>query len=114
MRRHPRLVDFSVPSAYTLCRSKGASMTDLWERYRRPIPVLQWLVVIVLSAHALVSSHSSLTTGQTQAFVLALVGGNLLLLYGLPRIIPWTAVLAVLVVVDSLLVPVTLYATGIN
>src|SRR5437879_941217 len=89
-------------------------MADLWERYRKPIPVLQWLVVIVLSAHALVSSHSSLTTGQTQAFVLALVGGNLLLLYGLPRIIPWTGVLAILVVFDSLLVPVTLYATGIS
>jgi len=26
-------------------------MTDLWENYRKPIPVLQWLVVIVLAAH---------------------------------------------------------------
>ncbi len=59
-------------------------MTDLWEKYRKPIPVLQWLVVIVLSAHVLASGHSSLTAGQAQAFVMALVGGNLLLLYGLP------------------------------
>ena len=89
-------------------------MTDWLENYRKPIPVLQWLVVIVLSAHALVSGNSSLTTGQTEEFVLALVGGNLLLLYGLPRIIPWAAVSTILVVIDSLLVPVTLYATGIS
>jgi len=89
-------------------------MTDLWEKYRKPIPVLQWLVVIVLSAHVLASGHSSLTAGQAQAFVMALVGGNLLLLYGLPRILPWGAVLTILVVIDSLLVPVTLYATGVS
>ena len=89
-------------------------MTDLWENYRKPIPVLQWLVVIVLAAHVLASSHSTLTTGQAEAFALVLVGGNLLLLYGLPRILPWPAVLTSLVVIDSLLVPVTLYATGIS
>ena len=42
-------------------------MTDLWENYRKPIPVLQWLVVIVLAAHVLASSHSTLTTGQAEA-----------------------------------------------
>ena len=89
-------------------------MTDWLENYRKPIPVLQWLVVIVLAAHVLASSHSTLTTGQAEAFALALVGGNLLLLNGLPRIIPWAGVLTSLVVIDSLLVPVTLYATGIS
>ncbi len=89
-------------------------MTDLWDKYRKPVPVLQWLVVIVLSAHVLVSGPSSLTTGQAQAFVLALVAGNLLLLYGLPRILPWAAVLTILVVIDSLLIPVILYATGVS
>jgi class 3 adenylate cyclase len=89
-------------------------MTDLWENYRKPIPVLQWLVVIVLAAHVLASSHATLTTGQAEAFALALVGGNLLLLYGLPRILPWAAVLTILVLIDSLLVPVTLYATGVS
>jgi class 3 adenylate cyclase len=89
-------------------------MTNVWDKYRKPVPVLQWLVVIVLSAHVLVSGPSSLTSGQAQATVLALVGGNLLLLHGLPRIIPWSAFLAILVVIDSLLVPVILYATGIG
>jgi class 3 adenylate cyclase len=89
-------------------------MIHLWDKSHKPIPVLQWLVVIVLSAHVLVSGRSSLTIGQVEAFVLALVGGNLLLLYGLPRILPWAAVLIILVVIDSLLVPVTLYTTGIS
>src|SRR5881628_84927 len=89
-------------------------MADFWDKYGRPIPLLQWLVVIVLSAHVLVSSGSSLTPGQAQAFVLALVGGNLALLYGLPRIISWGAISTILVIVDSLLVPTALYVTGIN
>src|SRR5712692_6275845 len=89
-------------------------MADFWDRYGKPIPILQWLVVIVLSAHVLVSSGSSLTPGQAEAFVLALVGGNLALLYGLPRIISWGAISTILVIVDSLLVPAALYVTGIN
>src|SRR5437660_2128886 len=89
-------------------------MADFWDKYGRPIPLLQWLVVIVLSAHVLVSSGSSLTPGQAEVFVLALVGGNLALLYGLPRIISWGAISTLLVIVGSLLVPTALYVTGIN
>src|SRR5437867_13406758 len=58
--------------------------------------------------------HSTLSTCQARAFALVLVAGNLLLLYGLPRMLPWPAVLTSLVVIDSLLVPVTLYATWIS
>ena len=89
-------------------------MADFWDKYGKPIPILQWLVVIVLSAQVLVSSGSSLTPGQAEAFVLALVGGNLALLFGLPRIISWGAISTILVIVDSLLVPTALYVTGIN
>src|SRR3989475_11573784 len=89
-------------------------MADFWDRYGKPIPILQWLVVIVLSAHVLVSSGSSLTPGQAEAFVLALVGGNLALLFGLPRIISWGAISAILVIVDSLLVPTALFLIGVN
>src|SRR3989442_7700620 len=89
-------------------------MVDFWDRYGKPIPILQWLVVIVLSAHVLVSSGSSLTPRQAEAFVLALVGGNLALLYGLPRIISWGAISTILVIVDFLLVPAALYVTAIH
>src|SRR5437660_3640383 len=89
-------------------------MTDFWDRYGKPIPILQWLVVIVLSAHVLVSSGSSLTPGQAEAFVLALVGCNLALLFGLSRIISCGVISTILVIIDSLLVPTALYVTGIN
>ncbi len=42
-------------------------MTDFWDRYGKPIPILQWLVVIVLSAHVLVSPEAALTTSEMQA-----------------------------------------------
>src|SRR6266581_4764321 len=84
-------------------------MADFWDRYGKPIPILQWLVVIVLSAHVLVSPEAALTTSEMQAFVLALVAGNLALLYGLPRLISWPATSTILVVVDSMLVPAALY-----
>src|SRR5437899_12204240 len=89
-------------------------MADFWDKYGKPIPILQWLVVIVLSAQVLVSSGSSLTPGQAEAFGLALVGGNLDLLSGLPRIISWRVMSTIRVIVDSLLVRTALYVTGIN
>lgn len=87
-------------------------MAYSWDKQVRPIPSLQWLVVIVLAIHVLVSSPGPLGTGPTALYVLFLVAGNLAMLYWLPRVVPLTALTTVLVLIDTLLVPVTLYATG--
>lgn len=86
-------------------------MTYRWDKQVKPIPALQWLVVIVLSAHILVSSPVPLGIGPA-VYVLLLLVGNVALLYGLPRFIPLSALAATLVLIDTLLVPATLYATG--
>lgn len=87
-------------------------MAHSWDKQVRPIPSLQWLVVIVLATHILISSPGPLGTGPAALYVLLLVAGNLALLYWLPRIVPLTALTTALVLIDTLLVPATLYATG--
>lgn len=86
-------------------------MADLLERFVKPIPIMQWLVVVVLCAHV-VTSESGYTSEEMGLFLVFLMGGNLLLLNLLPRFLSPSAIPATLVIVDTLLVPATLYATG--
>lgn len=76
------------------------------------IPVLQWLVVLVLMSHLLIGGGPSLEPLQTAQLLVALLVGNLALLYAAPRFLQPSGVIATLVVVDTLLVPFTLYLTG--
>lgn len=87
-------------------------MAESLEKYIKPIPILQWLVVIVLSAHVLLSGESSLGTTEGAVFVLAMLTGNLALLHGLPRFMSQSGMVTTLVVIDTLLVPMTLHLTG--
>lgn len=87
-------------------------MTATWDKYFQPVPILQWLVVIVLSVHVLLSSESALSGANAAIYVLALLIGNVALLHGLPKLIGVSALAATLVVTDTILVPATLYATG--
>ena len=87
-------------------------MSQRWETFIKPIPILQWLIVIVLSTHVLISEQSTLARGETGLFILLLLVGNYALLYGLPKFMPLKAVTTTLVILDTLLVPATLYATG--
>lgn len=86
-------------------------MADLLERFAKPIPIMQWLVVVVLCAHV-VTSESGYSSEEMAWFLVLLMGGNLLLLQILPRVLSPSAIPATLVIVDTLLVPTTLYATG--
>lgn len=86
-------------------------MTDSLERFAKPIPILQWLVVVVLAAHV-VTSQSLADDNRGAIFVLTLLGANVVLLYALPKLLTSNAVATALVLVDTLLVPTTLYATG--
>jgi len=87
-------------------------MAQTWEKLIKPIPILQWLIVIVLSTHVLVSDQFAHATGGTALFILVLLAGNLALLYGLPKVLPLSSVTTVLVILDTLLVPTTLFVTG--
>src|SRR3989338_7998569 len=86
-------------------------MTDSLERFAKPIPILQWLVVVVLAAHV-VTSQSLADDSRGAVFVLTLLGANVVLLYALPKLLTSHAVATTLLLVDPLLVPTTLYATG--
>jgi diguanylate cyclase (GGDEF)-like protein len=86
-------------------------MTDMLERFVKPIPIMQWLVVVVLCAHV-VTSESGYTGEEMGIFLVLLMGGNLLLLNLLPKLLSPNAIPATLVIIDTLLVPTTLYATG--
>ena len=86
-------------------------MPDSLERFVKPIPIMQWLVVIVLSAQ-IITSQSILEHTTAAIFVLALILGNVALLRGLPKIMSSSAVATTLVILDTVLVPSTLYATG--
>jgi diguanylate cyclase (GGDEF)-like protein len=76
------------------------------------IPILQWLVVLVLMSHPLIDGGSSLEPVETAELLVGLIVGNLVLLYAAPRFLKPSGVVATLVVVDTLLVPFTLYLTG--
>ncbi|MBI3604045.1 MAG: GGDEF domain-containing protein [Nitrospirae bacterium] len=84
---------------------------DSLEKFVKPIPILQWLVVLVLCAHVVVSP-AIVATDRAVAFVLILLSGNGLLLYGLPQVLSAKAIASILVIVDTLLVPATLIETG--
>lgn len=51
-------------------------------------------------------------TGSATLHVLGLIGGNALLLFALPKLMSRTATATTLVVLDTILVPATLYTTG--
>ncbi len=91
---------------------RSLNMTYRWDKQVKPIPSLQWLVVIVLATHILISSPGPFGLGPRALYVLLLLGGNVALLYGLPRFIPLSALATALVLTDTVLVPATLYATG--
>jgi diguanylate cyclase (GGDEF)-like protein len=88
------------------------AVTGWWEKQVEPIPVLQWLVVAVLAIHILVSGQTVLGIGGMTLFVLFLLGLNVFLLHVLPRMLRLDSVAAILVIVDSVLVPASLYASG--
>jgi len=87
-------------------------VTPKWSSHLEPIPILQWLVIIVLAVHVINSGQTVLEVEGLAIFVLLLIGGNALVLHGLPRLIQMESVASVLVIVDSLLVPTILYASG--
>jgi len=86
-------------------------MAEALEKFVKPIPIMQWLVVVVLSAHV-VTAESALGASDAILLILALLAGNALLLYGLPKLISPGPIPAILVIVDTLLVPAMLYITG--
>lgn len=93
----------------------SASLTDFWARYLNPAPILQWLVVMVLAAQVIINAPSPLLlTSPATLLTLGLVFGNLGLLTLLPRLTGWPTTTSVLVVLDTVLVPATLYATGLT
>jgi diguanylate cyclase (GGDEF)-like protein len=85
--------------------------TDYLEKFIRPIPLMQWLVVIILSAQV-ITNRSELDNENVAVFVLSLLLGNVVLLYGLPKIMHATGVATTLVVVDTILVPFALFFSG--
>ena len=87
-------------------------MNGALEKYVKPIPILQWLVVIVLCVDVITYSEPPLGISYQVIFIFALLTGNAVLLYGLPKIISLSALATTLVVIDTVLVPATLYATG--
>ncbi len=85
-------------------------MPEKWERLLRPVPILQWLVVLVLVAHFLLSQESP---GLSHIVViLSLLSCNVIVLYVLPRLVTMETVVTTLVIADTVLVPSTLYVTG--
>lgn len=86
-------------------------MAEALEKFVKPIPIMQWLVVVVLSAHV-VTAESAIEGGDALLLILGLFAGNAALLYSLPRLIASGSIPATLVIVDTLLVPVMLYVTG--
>lgn len=81
--------------------------------YASPTPILQWLIVIVLSVHVMLTGQTSFGLMRTDEFVFALLVGNLALVQGLPMIMSWSEASTTLVLVDSLLVPFVLLETGV-
>lgn len=86
-------------------------MAEALEKFVKPIPIMQWLVVVVLSAHV-VTAESALEASDALLLILGLLGINAILLYGLPKLIAPSSIPATLVIVDTLLVPGMLYVTG--
>lgn len=92
-----------------------ASVSDFWARYLNPAPILQWLVVMVLAAQVVINAPSPLfLTSPASLFTAALLLGNLGLLTLLPRYVGTSMTTTILVVIDTIMVPATLYATGLT
>lgn len=91
------------------------SITTSWDHLDhliKPIPILQWLVVLVLSAHILLGNQDALSTEQAIRFVSLMLVANIVLLYILPNFLSMTIVATALVLLDTFLVPAILYLTG--
>lgn len=91
------------------------AITTSWDHLDhliKPIPILQWLVVLVLSAHILLGNQDALSTEQAIRYVSLMLVSNIVCLYILPSFIGMNVVATTLVLIDTLLVPATLYATG--
>ncbi|MFM8550740.1 MAG: GGDEF domain-containing protein, partial [Nitrospiraceae bacterium] len=86
-------------------------MADALEKFLKPIPLMQWLVVVVLSAHV-ATAETAIEARDAIILILGLLVGNALLLFGLPKLIAPNSIPATLVIVDTLLVPAMLYITG--
>ncbi len=82
--------------------------------YASPTPILQWLIVIVLSIHVMLTEQTSFGLMRTDEFVFALLIGNLALVRGLPFLMSWSEASVPLVLIDSLLVPFVLLETGVT
>ena len=87
---------------------------ELRDNYATPIPILQWLVVIVLSVHVILTKQPTVGMVRTETFVAALLLGNLTLIYGLPIIMSWRATATTFVIIDTLLIPITLLEAGLT
>jgi diguanylate cyclase (GGDEF)-like protein len=83
-----------------------------WRTQVEPIPALQWLVVIVLAVLVLNSGQTVLDIGRVAIFILGLFAANAFLLHVLPKLIRLESVAGILVIADSVLVPLTLYISG--
>ncbi len=103
-----------VGKILSLLKASRTAHAELKDDHATPIPILQWLVVIVLSVHVIITGQSAVGIVKIETFVLALLLGNLALVYGLPMIMSWSATSTTLVIIDSLLVPITLLETGIT
>ena len=97
----------------SLLKVSKTAHAELRDNYATPIPILQWLVVIVLSVHVVLTKQPEVGIVRMETFVAALLFGNLTLVYGLPLIMSWRATATTFVIIDTLLIPITLLETGL-
>lgn len=98
----------------SLLKVSKTAHTELRDNYATPIPILQWLVVIVLSVHVILTKQPTVGMVRMETFVAALLLGNLTLVYGLPIIMSWRATATTFVIIDTLLIPITLFEAGLT
>lgn len=99
---------------FSLLKVSKTAHAELRDNYATPIPILQWLVVIVLSVHVILTKQPTLGMFRMETFVAALLLGNLTLVYGLPIIMSWRATATTFVIIDTLLIPITLFEAGLT
>lgn len=98
----------------SLLKVSKTAHAELRDNYATPIPILQWLVVIVLSVHVILTKQPTVGMVRMETFVAALLLGNLTLVYGLPIIMSWRATATTFVIIDTLLIPITLFEAGLT
>lgn len=98
----------------SLLKVSKTAHAELRDNYATPIPILQWLVVIVLSIHVILTKQPTVGMVRMETFVAALLLGNLALVYGLPIIMSWRATATTFVIIDTLLIPITLFEAGLT